>query len=82
MKKQTINLQAEKVKLELDAAIAAVRASERVHGDECSLMEIMGASHDGEAELYRNLRSLETRYAQLLDAENDEHQEGLSEWAG
>ncbi len=82
MNKQTINPQAEKVKLELDAAIAAVRASERVNGDECSLMEIMGASHDGEAELYRNLRSLKTRYAQLLDAENDEHQEGLWEWAG
>ncbi len=69
------------VKLELDAAIAAARAFERACGDDYKCM-ITDTPAPGEAELYRNLRSLKTRYAQLLEAENDEHQEGLWEWAG
>ncbi len=63
---------------DLDAAIAAARAFEREHGDECMLTD---ASLAGETELYRNLRSLKQRYAQVLDDAVTEHEQDLWEWA-
>ncbi len=63
---------------DLDAAMAAARAFEAAHGDECIITE---PPIDGEAELYRALRGLKQRYAQVLDLEVTDYEEGLWTWA-
>ncbi len=72
-----------KLVADLDAAIAAVRALEQEHGEYVNLINLVTDTPlPGEAELYRNLRRLKQQYAVALEAENDKHEEGLSEWAG
>ncbi|MGO9683124.1 MAG: hypothetical protein ACLPTZ_11150 [Beijerinckiaceae bacterium] len=70
--------QADSLAAALDAAIGDVQAFESEHGARSLLTE---PPIEGEAELYRNLRSLKQRYAQVLDDAVTEHEHDLWEWA-